>query len=155
MSSRRRFLYRMVRHPIYTGFIIAFWATPSMTLGHLIFAATMTRYILLAVQFEERDLINIFGDRYRDYRRRVPMLIPGWAVIPEDRGLTRHQAQHRSGPTRRPVVAPAQGPSDVRYPDVVDRGDRSAEQYRRDVGENAVDRPGPQKRPGKRRAAFE
>jgi protein-S-isoprenylcysteine O-methyltransferase Ste14 len=46
-------------------------------LGHLIFAATMTGYILLAVQFEERDLINIFGDRYRDYRRRVPMLIPG------------------------------------------------------------------------------
>jgi methanethiol S-methyltransferase len=71
------FLYRMVRHPIYTGFIIAFWAAPSMTLGRLIFAATMTGYVLLAVQFEERDLINIFGDRYRDYRRRVPMLIPG------------------------------------------------------------------------------
>jgi methanethiol S-methyltransferase len=85
LTGRRRaehefstpFLYRMVRHPIYAGFIIAFWATPSMTLGHLIFAATMTTYILLAVQFEERDLINIFGDRYRDYRRRVPMLIPG------------------------------------------------------------------------------
>ncbi len=71
------FLYRMVRHPIYTGFIIAFWVTPSMTLGHFIFAATMATYILLAVQFEERDLINVFGDRYRDYRRRVPMLIPG------------------------------------------------------------------------------
>jgi protein-S-isoprenylcysteine O-methyltransferase Ste14 len=72
------FLYSMVRHPIYTGFIVAFWATPAMTLGHLILAATMTAYILLAVQFEERDLINVFGDRYRDYRRRVPMLIPGW-----------------------------------------------------------------------------
>jgi protein-S-isoprenylcysteine O-methyltransferase Ste14 len=74
---RAPFLYRMVRHPIYTGFLIAFWATPTMTLGHLTFAAGMTGYILLAVQLEERDLVQIFGDRYRDYRRRVPMLIPG------------------------------------------------------------------------------
>lgn len=71
------FLYRMVRHPLYTGFLIAFWATPAMTLGHLIFAAGMTGYILLAVRFEERDLVGAFGDRDRDYRRRVPMLIPG------------------------------------------------------------------------------
>ncbi len=68
--------YGLVRHPLMTGFIIAFWATPTMTQGHLLFAAVTTAYILIAIQLEERDLIGYFGDRYRQYRKDVSMLIP-------------------------------------------------------------------------------
>jgi protein-S-isoprenylcysteine O-methyltransferase Ste14 len=70
-------LYKWVRHPLYIGWAIAFWATPTMTVGHLLFAVVLTIYMALAAQVEERDLVAHFGRLYEDYRQRVPMFIPG------------------------------------------------------------------------------
>lgn len=76
LPFREPLVYKRVRHPLYLGWTIAFWATPTMTAGHLLFAGAMTVYMALAAVVEERDLVRHFGGQYEDYRRRVPMFVP-------------------------------------------------------------------------------
>ena len=93
LPFRTPMLYKLVRHPLYVGWIIAFWATPTMTVGHLLFAAVLTGYMLIAIPIEERDLVKAYGEKYEAYRRRVPALVPrfgrpaGAAEVPAGAGV--------------------------------------------------------------------
>lgn len=103
-------VYRVIRHPLYLGFLVAFWAAPTMTVGHLLFAAVTTGYILIAVRLEEHDLIGTFGDRYSEYRARVPMFVPrsrrsGRAIRPV--------APTRKASTAMAISNPVSEPPDV------------------------------------------
>jgi protein-S-isoprenylcysteine O-methyltransferase Ste14 len=83
---RQPFFYRLVRHPLYLGFFIAFWATPAMSYGHLLLAAGMSAYMLVAIRYEERDLVGLFGSDYEEYRNQVGMLTPRLRRGPAARG---------------------------------------------------------------------
>ena len=83
--------YKLVRHPLYVGWLFVFWSTPTMTISHLVFAIATTAYILIAIQFEERDLVDHFGPTYSEYQKRVPMLVPSLRKSNVDDGFLRRQ----------------------------------------------------------------
>ena len=90
LEFRTPLFYRYVRHPLYVGWLVAFWATPTMTGAHLLFALLTSAYILTAIRWEERDLVVVHGSKYQEYQKRVPKLIPSLATyrVPEERIVT-------------------------------------------------------------------
>lgn len=76
LPFRQPFFYKFVRHPLYFGFLVAFWSASTMTITHLLFAILTTGYILTAIQFEEKDLVSVFGEKYKSYKKKAPMIIP-------------------------------------------------------------------------------
>jgi methanethiol S-methyltransferase len=87
LEFRTPLFYRYMRHPLYVGWLIAFWATPTMTGAHQLFAVLTSVYMLTAIRWEERDLVMVHGSKYQDYQKRVPKLIPSLAAYraPEER----------------------------------------------------------------------
>ncbi len=83
IDFRNPAIYKHVRHPLYVGWLLTLWVTPTMTAAHLAFAGLFTAYILIAIQFEERNLVDFYGNAYREYRRRTPMLIPQLVPRPD------------------------------------------------------------------------
>ncbi len=83
LGFRVTFFYKFIRHPLYIGWFLIFWATPQMSVGHLLFAIGMSAYILIAVRYEERDLVQVLGENYSNYQRRVPMFIPSPGKVHE------------------------------------------------------------------------
>jgi methanethiol S-methyltransferase len=107
LRFRSPLLYRLVRHPLMLGFVVAFWASPRMTAGHLLFAIALTGYILIALRLEERDLVAALGDQYREYRRQVPMLLP-W---PRRRRAMEDVVPTAGRSMRGPTIRGASGPT--------------------------------------------
>jgi protein-S-isoprenylcysteine O-methyltransferase Ste14 len=102
LPFRTPLLYARVRHPLYLGWALAFWATPTMTAGHLLFAGSLTVYMMLAAVIEERDLVGHFGRAYREYQKQVPMFVPRIGRLPQPAS----EAAPR-GPRREPSTAPS------------------------------------------------